>query len=63
MKKNILWDTSIKNQGKLQKKLEFLDSNQALIEDKMEIIKKHEEEKYNERINYFPFTHGDAIEK
>ena len=29
----------------------------------MEVIKKHNEEKYADQINYFPFTHGDAIEK
>jgi hypothetical protein len=47
----------------LQKKLEFLDSNQALIDDKAQGIKREQEEKYQDQINYFPFTHGDAIEK
>ena len=47
----------------LQKKLEFLDSNQALIDDKAQGIKREQEEKNSEQPYHFPFTHGDAIEK
>lgn len=63
LKKAVLKDTSTKQQTNQLKKLEFLDSNQALIEDKMQGIKKQNEDKYLDQMNYFPFTHGDAIEK
>jgi len=33
-----------------------------MVVRKMEEVEKHNEEKYLERMNYFPFTHGDAIE-
>ena len=33
-----------------------------MVVRKMEEVEKGNEEKYLERMNYFPFTHGDAIE-
>lgn len=42
------------------KKVEFLEINKKLKEDKR--IKEVRENE-RERLNFFPFTHGDAIEQ
>jgi hypothetical protein len=62
-KKKLMADKMFMHEDKLRKKLEFLNQNEQLINKKVYAKKKHHEEKYKERMNYFPFTHGDAIEK
>ena len=37
--------------------------NDSLMSDNIEKQLKFNDEKCYEKINYFPFTHGDAIEK
>ena len=41
----------------------LLQANQMLIDEKLQKEREHAENKSLERINYFPFTHGDLIEK
>lgn len=41
----------------------FFDANEVLRQQKHEIKQAAKDEKTLERINYFPFTHGDLIEK
>jgi hypothetical protein len=58
-----LHDKMIIENQKLFQKLEFLDTNQALMDDKALLAQKQNEDKYLERMNFFPFTNGDAIER
>ena len=58
----IVNDNATVAHDKLQKKLEFMQANGRLIEEKTEKHQKHEEEKYKERMNFFPFTHGEMLE-
>lgn len=47
----------------LKQKLDFMSANDELMKSKMETQAKVNQEKHKERMNYFPFTHGDALEK
>ena len=40
-----------------------MSANDELMQSKLEKKTKVEQEKHKDRMNYFPFTHGDAIEK
>jgi len=44
------------------KKQAFVEANQQLKDRNQERIANEKEEDRNERIDYFPFTHGDLIE-
>ena len=46
----------------LKQKIDFMTANDELMKTKIEKKTKHEQEKHKERMNYFPFTHGDALE-
>ncbi|CDW72251.1 UNKNOWN [Stylonychia lemnae] len=48
---------------KLRKKLDFLQANEAMLLEKRMQNKMEQEQKLNDRLNYFPFTHGDTIEQ
>ncbi len=43
-------------------RLNFMTANDELMATKIKKQEKYNNEKYMDRINYFPFTHGDAIE-
>ena len=47
---------------KLQKQLDFVEANGELIGDKLTKSNIQNEERLNERISFFPFTHGEAVE-
>lgn len=47
----------------LKAKLDFMSANDELMQSKLEKKTKVNEEKHTERMNYFPFTHGDAVER
>ena len=47
---------------RLAAKVEFMSINDGLMSQKVEKSLKYNDEKYAERMNYFPFTHGDAID-
>ena len=47
---------------KLQKKLDFVSANGDLIGEKLNLSNVQNEERLNERISFFPFTHGEAVE-
>ena len=40
-----------------------MSANDDLMKSKIQNQIKENEMKYEERMNYFPFTHGDAVEK
>ena len=40
-----------------------MTANDELMSKKLDKEIKFKDEKHMERINYFPFTHGDAIEE
>ena len=46
----------------MRKKLEFVVANEELMGTKFTQSQMDNSERLNERINYFPFTHGEAIE-
>ena len=45
------------------KKAAFVEANNMLIFEKQMARAQGEETKLIDRVNYFPFTHGDTIEK
>ena len=47
---------------RLAAKVEFMSINDGLMSQKVEKSLKYDADKYAERMNYFPFTHGDAID-
>ena len=47
----------------LKQKIDFMTANDELMKTKLEKKTKQDQEKHKERMNYFPFTHGDALEK
>ena len=47
---------------KLRKKLEFVSGNESLVSKKVWDTEKEAIEKITDKIDYFPFTHGEAIE-
>ena len=40
-----------------------MTANDHIMSENIEKTLKYNDEKVNEQINYFPFTHGDAIEE
>ena len=48
---------------KLLKKLEFVSVNDRLKDAKVENKQQMLAEKENERLNFFPFTHGEVLER
>ena len=50
-------------EDKSYKKEAFIKANGLLQEEKLMRKQKEDKTKALERINYFPFTHGDMIEK
>lgn len=51
------------NQGdKLRRKLEFLTVNEELIDSKHQKEDLYLKDKRTDVLNYFPYTHGDAVE-
>lgn len=48
---------------KLRKKLEFVETNGNLVTQKLDQALDDHEEKMADRISFFPFTHGEAVEK
>jgi hypothetical protein len=45
------------------KKLEFVSVNDRLVDAKIDKMNNEYLEKENDRINFFPFTHGESIER
>ena len=39
-----------------------MTANNQMMADKTEMLNKQNEDKYLERMNFFPFTHGENIE-
>ena len=62
-RKRLVLDTKQAINDKLLQKIEFMAVNDSLMSDNIEKQLKFNDEKCYEKINYFPFTHGDAIEK
>lgn len=48
---------------KLLKKLEFVTVNDKLKQDKAILKDYYESTKARDRMNFFPFTHGELVEK
>jgi len=48
---------------KIIKKYEFIDVNDKIRSDKQARLDQQIVNKYAERMNYFPYTHGEIIEK
>ena len=40
-----------------------MSANDELMQSKLEKKTKAEQEKHKDRMNYFPFTHGDLVEE
>lgn len=40
-----------------------MSANDELMTKKLDKAEKYNNEKHMDRMNYFPFTHGDAIEE
>lgn len=55
-------DNEFHEGDKLRKKLEFVSGNEKLVAKKVFDTEKEAVEKITEKIDYFPFTHGEAIE-
>lgn len=56
-------ETTHEKQDKELKRIAFVQANNMLCYEKQIANAKEEEEKLLDRVNYFPFTHGDTIEK
>ena len=56
-------ERQFENVDRTNKTNAFIQANQILLDEKVE--RKHNDERIKavERATYFPFTHGDAIEK
>lgn len=61
-RQNMTEDAQKAVNDRLAAKVEFMSINDGLMSQKVEQSLKYNDEKYGERMNYFPFTHGDAIE-
>lgn len=61
-KMRLIYDIKQKNQEKMENRLDFMTANDDLMATKLKKQEKNNNEKYMDRINYFPFNHGDAIE-
>lgn len=48
---------------KLRKKLDFLSANEAMLLEKRMVRESEVQQRLMDRLNYFPFTHGDQIEQ
>eukprot|EP00347_Sterkiella_histriomuscorum_P003736 403363144 len=48
---------------KLRKRFDFLQANEAMLHEKRMLKDTLQQQKLNDRLNYFPFTHGDQIEQ
>jgi methionine salvage enolase-phosphatase E1 len=61
LKSKVLVDSQQIIDDKRQKQIDFIQANEVLKRQKH--IKDHSDlvDKKNYRLNYFPFTHGDAI--
>ena len=55
-------ERNFENQDKVHKTNAFIQANQILKEEKNERQTNELKLKKIERVNYFPFTHGDMIE-
>ena len=42
---------------------DFMQSNFQMQEEKKSALKQYNDEKYKERMDYFPFVYGDRVEK
>lgn len=62
-KKQMVQDQYHAATDKMLKKLEFTAVNDRLKQDKLQMKEWDKEIQANERITYFPFTHGEIIEK
>lgn len=47
---------------KVLKKQAFLQANQVLVDEKMRAKQNESNQEKMEKVDYFPFTHGDLIE-
>lgn len=63
LKKQLNEERQHEMRDKKLKQAAFLHANQILKQDKIELKEQELIQKNCERINYFPFTHGDLIEK
>ena len=63
MKSKLMQDVSWRKNEKLEAKLEFMKANYDLMTKKNERKMKEIELKKQDDITYFPFNHGEAIEK
>lgn len=61
-RKRIIIDTKQAVNDKLLQKIDFMSANDNIMTEKIQKVLKYNDEKVNEKMNYFPFTHGDAIE-
>lgn len=60
--KKLISDREFQEGDKLRKKLEFVAGNEALVTKKVAGFEQEMNDKFAEKIDYFPFTHGEAIE-
>lgn len=60
--KKLISDREFQEGDKLRKKLEFVAGNEALVTKKVAGFEQEMSDKFAEKIDYFPFTHGEAIE-
>lgn len=63
LKSDLNNDQNRVQQDKLKKKIDFMQANEALKYEKNQKNQLNSEMKAKERMNFFPFTHGDSIEK
>ena len=62
-RKRCVIDRMNKENDKKLQKIELLTQNDRIMSENIVKKLKVHDEKVNEKINYFPFTHGDALEK
>ena len=56
-------DQKNRKNDKILQKIEFVAQNDNIIAENCIKKLQSEEEKVNQKMNYFPFTHGDALEE
>ncbi len=59
----MLEEREYENEDKTHKTNAFIAANQILLDEKCERKTNENKIKQIERLNFFPFTHGDMIEK
>ena len=55
-------ESEVHDRDRRRRRLEFLQGNEVLVQEKQQKVKQDYEQKMQERLNFFPFTHGEQLE-